>query len=87
MNGPSMWPWTALETCSSATPKTTACAATPCHGENRPRRRIAAESGTTIGDIWLKTRLSRPHGVRIGPGGLLSVADTYNDRVLRGEYR
>lgn len=45
------------------------------------------KSGTTIGDIWLKTRLSRPHGVRIGPGGLLYIADTYNDRVLRGEYR
>lgn len=45
------------------------------------------KKGTTIGDTWLSTQLSRPHGVRIGPGGLLYIADTYNDRVLRGEYR
>jgi glucose/arabinose dehydrogenase len=45
------------------------------------------KSGTAISDTWLKTQLSRPHGVRIGPGGLLYIADTYNDRVLRGEYR
>lgn len=44
-------------------------------------------AGTTIGDSWLRTELRRPHGVRIAPDGQLYIADTYNDRVLRGEYR
>jgi len=45
------------------------------------------KKGTTIGDTWLNTQLSRPHGVRIAPDGQLYIADTYNNRVLRGEYR
>ncbi len=45
------------------------------------------KAGTKIGDTWLATELRRPHGVRIGPDGLLYVCDTYNNRVLRGGYR
>lgn len=45
------------------------------------------KTGTAIGATWLDTELKRPHGVRVGPGGMLHVADTYNHRVLRGEYR
>ncbi len=45
------------------------------------------KSGITLGDTLLTTQLRRPHGVRIGPDGLLYIADTYNNRVLRAEYR
>jgi DNA-binding beta-propeller fold protein YncE len=45
------------------------------------------KTGTTIGATWLETDLKRPHGLRLGPDGSLYIADTYNDRVLRGEYR
>lgn len=45
--------------------------------------KASAEKGGT----FLKTGLRRPHGVRIGPDGKLYIADTYNNRVLRGDYR
>ncbi len=45
------------------------------------------KAGNQVGKTFLETALRRPHGVRIGPDGLLYIADTYNDRVLRGEYR
>ena len=46
------------------------------------------KAGTKIGATWLQTELKRPHGVRMGPDGkTLYIADTYNDRVLRGEYQ
>lgn len=45
------------------------------------------KAGTGVGGTYLKTELRRPHGVRLGPDGELYVADTYNDRVLRGSYR
>lgn len=46
------------------------------------------KTGTKIGATWLETELKRPHGVRMGPDGkTLYIADTYNNRVLRGEYR
>ncbi len=40
-----------------------------------------------LGDTWLTTGLRRPHGVRLGPDGSLYICDTYNNRVLRGEYK
>ncbi len=46
------------------------------------------KTGTKIGDTWLQTELKRPHGVRMSPDGkTLYIADTYNNRVLRGEYK
>lgn len=48
---------------------------------------IPGKAGARIGATWQETELRRPHGVRLGPDGMLYVADTYNDRVLRGEYR
>lgn len=45
------------------------------------------KAGTAIGATWLTTELDHPHGVRPGPGGMLYIADTYNNRVLRGEYK
>jgi hypothetical protein len=45
------------------------------------------KAGKEIGGNWLETGLNRPHGVRIGPDGRLYIADTYNNRVLRGDYR
>ena len=45
------------------------------------------KAGIAVGEMWLKTELRRPHGVRLGPDGLLYIADTYNNRVLRGDYR
>jgi len=45
------------------------------------------KGGDKIGATFLKTELRRPHGVRIGPDGMLYIADTYNNRVLRGEYK
>jgi DNA-binding beta-propeller fold protein YncE len=44
-------------------------------------------AGAQLGDTWLQTELCRPHGVRQGPDGKLYIADTYNNRVLRAEYR
>lgn len=45
------------------------------------------KAGNTVGATALDTSLRRPHGVRIGPDGKLYIADTYNDRVLRAEYK
>jgi hypothetical protein len=36
-----------------------------------------------LGGDALKCELNRPHGVTIGPNGMLYVTDSYNDRVLR----
>ncbi len=72
-----------------------------CDTENHCVRRYDPVSGkieliagqppatsTKLGDTWLKTGLKRPHGVRMSPDGkTLYVCDTYNDRVLRGDYR
>ncbi len=43
------------------------------------------KAGDQVGATFLKTGLRRPHGVRIGPDGMLYIADTYNNRVLRGK--
>lgn len=45
------------------------------------------KAGVAVGTTWLETELKRPHGVRLGPDGKLYIADTYNNRVLRGEYQ
>jgi sugar lactone lactonase YvrE len=44
----------------------------------------AASDG--VGETLLTTGLRRPHGVRIGPDGMIYVCDTYNNRVLRAPY-
>ncbi|WP_075089275.1 hypothetical protein [Verrucomicrobium spinosum] len=86
MNGPSMWPWTRRTGCSSAIRKTTASAASTKTGKIELIAGQPPKAGTKIGSDFLGTELRRPHGVRLGPDGLLYVADTYNDRVLRGPY-
>jgi sugar lactone lactonase YvrE len=71
-----------------------------CDTENHCVRRYSPEtgkieliagsppkSGKAIGSTFLETQLSRPHGVRMGPDGKLYIADTYNNRVLRGDYK
>lgn len=45
------------------------------------------KSGDHVGATLLDTQLKRPHGVRIGPDGKIYICDTYNNRVLRSEYR
>jgi sugar lactone lactonase YvrE len=44
------------------------------------------QAGDGIGDTLLTTGLKRPHGVRVGPDGMIYVCDTYNNRVLRAAY-
>ncbi|HQW27838.1 MAG TPA: hypothetical protein PK529_01565 [Verrucomicrobiales bacterium] len=39
-----------------------------------------------IGETLLTTGLRRPHGVRIGPDGMIYICDTYNNRILRAPY-
>ena len=48
---------------------------------------LPPKAGNKLGDTWLTTELDHPHGVRLGPDGKLYICDTYNNRVLRGEYR
>lgn len=45
------------------------------------------KAGDKIGVNLVKTELRRPHGVRVGPDGKIYICDTYNNRVLRAEYR
>ncbi len=45
------------------------------------------KAGNTLGLTFLDTQLRRPHGLRIGPDGSLYIADTYNNRVLKAEYK
>jgi sugar lactone lactonase YvrE len=46
------------------------------------------KNGTKLGATWSQISLSRPHGVRMSiDGKTLYICDTYNNRVLRGEYR
>ena len=44
-------------------------------------------ASSKLGDTLLMTGLKRPHGVRIGPDGMIYVCDTYNNRVLREAYQ
>jgi sugar lactone lactonase YvrE len=39
-----------------------------------------------LGETLLTTGLRRPHGLRIGPDGMIYVCDTYNNRILRAPY-
>lgn len=39
-----------------------------------------------VGNTLLETGLCRPHGVRIGPDGMIYICDTYNDRIIRAPY-
>jgi len=51
--------------------------------------RIAGQPPTAseaVGETLLTSGLRRPHGVRIGPDGMIYVCDTYNNRVLRAPY-
>lgn len=45
------------------------------------------KGGDKVGDTLKATELRRPHGVRIAPDGLIYIADTYNHRVLKAEYK
>lgn len=45
------------------------------------------KAGNMVGSTLHQTQLRRPHGVRIGPDGKLYIADTYNNRVLRADYK
>lgn len=45
------------------------------------------KAGTKVGATLRETELRRPHGVRVGPDGKLYIADTYNNRVLRADYK
>jgi NHL repeat len=45
------------------------------------------KSGNKVGATLQETELKRPHGVRQGPDGRLYIADTYNNRVLRADYK
>lgn len=71
-----------------------------CDAENHCVRRYVSKSGgieliagrppqagDKIGSTLLSTQLRRPHGVRLGPDGKIYICDTYNNRVLRAEYR
>lgn len=64
--------------------------------ENHVIRRYDPKSGTIsrvagtgkigsagLGSDPLKAELNRPHGVTIGPDGLLYIVDSYNDRILK----
>jgi DNA-binding beta-propeller fold protein YncE len=41
------------------------------------------KGGAGVGGDPLACEVARPHGVTIGPDGLLYITDSYNDRVLR----
>ncbi len=45
------------------------------------------KASKVIGNDLLSTGLKRPHGVRFDRQGRLYILDTYNDRILRSEYR
>lgn len=45
------------------------------------------KAGDKVGDTLKATELRRPHGVRIAPDGFIYIADTYNHRVLKAEYK
>ncbi|MEZ6142316.1 MAG: hypothetical protein R3B84_17285 [Zavarzinella sp.] len=49
-------------------------------------QRIAGtgKKGTKVGPSWKEVELNQPHGVSVGPDGLLYIADSTNNRVLRG---
>jgi glucose/arabinose dehydrogenase len=39
-----------------------------------------------VGETLLTMGLRRPHGLRIGPDGMIYVCETYNNRILRAPY-
>ncbi len=47
---------------------------------------IPPAAGDSVGKTLLENGLRRPHGVRIGPDGMIYICDTYNNRVLRAAY-
>jgi len=48
---------------------------------------LPQKAGDKIGAHLLDTELKRPHGLRIGPDGRLYITDSFNNRVLRGDYK
>lgn len=60
---------------------------TPASGQIELIAGLPPKAGDTLGATLLETGLRRPHGVRIGPDGAIYIVDSYNNRVLRAEYK
>jgi glucose/arabinose dehydrogenase len=41
------------------------------------------KGSTGVGGDPLNAELNRPHGVTIGPDGVLYITDSYNNRILK----
>jgi streptogramin lyase len=58
---------------------------TPADGKIHLVAGTGEKGAAGVGGPPDKVQLARPHGVTIGPDGLLYITDSYNDRILRLE--